>query len=112
MGDTPGDFEALEGSVRELTELIAYQPDAIVSRTLIDADTTTVTAFAVAEGQRISEHSAPHDALVQVLDGTATIHIGEEIYTVGSGEGVAIPANEPHALEAESAFKMLLTMVR
>lgn len=102
----------LTGDVFELTDLLSYQEGAIVSRTLVDKDAVTVTLFAVDRGQTISEHSAPHDAIVQVLDGTATVMIGEDEYEVSADEGIVFPADVPHALDATESFKMLLTMVR
>lgn len=105
-------LEDLPDGTFDLAEQLAYQEGAIVSRTLVDRETATVTLFAVAEGQRISEHTAPHEALLQVLDGTATVSIGEEEYTVNAGESLVFPAKEPHALAGEEAFKMLLTMIR
>lgn len=105
-------LDELTGDVFDLTDLLEYQTGAIVSRTLIDEESATVTLFAVAEGQTISEHTAPHDAIMQVLDGTATVTVGDSEYVVGSGESLVFPANEPHALDGEESFKMLLTMVR
>lgn len=104
-----------DGPVAEpfrLDTLLEYQSSAIVSRTLIDAGDTTMTVFALEEGQRISEHSAPHDALVQVIDGTGCVEIDGEPYALDTGESIVFPANVPHAVEAEESFKMLLTMVR
>lgn len=105
-------LDSLAGEPFELAELIEYQSDAIVSSTLVDADTTTVTAFALDSGQRISEHTAPHTALLQVVDGTGTVTIDGETHELDAGEAIVMPANEPHAVAAPSQFKMLLTMVR
>lgn len=102
----------LAGDTFEVAGLLAYQEGAIVSRTLVDKESATVTVFALAEGQTISEHSAPHEAIMQVLDGTATVTVDGEEYTVHEGEGLVFPAEVPHALEADESFKMLLTMVR
>ena len=95
-----------------LANLLEYQSDAIVSRTLINAGDTTMTVFALDAGQRISEHSAPHDALLQVIDGSGCVEIDGTPHSLAAGESIVFPANVPHALEAEDAFKMLLTMVR
>ena len=95
-----------------LGEAVQYQPGAIVSRTLLKGATGTLTLFAFDEGQDLSEHTAPFDALVQVLDGTATLTIGGKTVTVRTGELVLMPANVPHAVHAETRFKMLLTMFR
>lgn len=102
----------LAETVFDPADLLDYQDGAIVSRTLLDRESATLTLFAVDAGQTISEHSAPHDALGQVLDGTATVTIDGEEYTVEAGQTVGMPANEPHALAAPERFKMLLTMVR
>ena len=105
-------LDELVGDVFEVTDLLAYQDGAIVSRTLIDTDAATVTMFAVDEGQTISEHTAPHEAIMQVLDGTAAVTVDDEEYDVDAGEALVFPADVPHALDAPESFKMLLTMVR
>ncbi len=102
----------LVGEPFDLDELLAYQEGAIVSRTLVDREAVTLTMFAVDEGQTISEHTAPHEALLQVLDGTATVSIEDETHEVQAGEGIVFPPDVPHALAADERFKMLLTMVR
>ena len=109
--ETPG-FDVLVDGPVDLAELLSYQPDAIVSRTLLDADSTTVTLFALDEGQRISEHSAPHDAIVQIVDGHGAVTIDGDRHELQAGQALGMPANEPHAVDAPSPFKMLLTMVR
>ena len=91
---------------------VAYIEGAVVSKTLIKKDTGTVTLFAFEAGQGLSEHTAPFDALVEILDGEAKITIGGEARTVQAGEMIVMPANVPHALQAERAFKMLLVMIR
>jgi quercetin dioxygenase-like cupin family protein len=95
-----------------LSDLVAYAPAAIVSRTLARAAGGSATLFAVDAGQALSEHTAPFDALVCVLDGTATLTIGGKVVTASTGEVVLMPANVPHALEAPGRFKMLLFMLR
>lgn len=112
MEDASTHASELSGEVLDPTELIAYQDGAIVSRTVIDRESTTLTVFAVDEGQRISEHTAPHDALLEVLDGTARVTINDEEFEVNAGEVILMPANEPHAVAAPSPFKMFLTMAR
>ena len=104
------DFQAAEVAV--LAELVTYQPDAIVSRTLIKHEHGTLTLFAFDRGQELSEHTAPFDALVQVLDGTASITIDGGEHQVGQGEAILMPAHRPHALRADVRFVMLLTMIR
>ncbi len=98
--------------VMNLNELVAYQKGAVVSRTLVEKEAGTVTLFAFDEGQALSEHTAPFDALVQVSDGEAEIRIAGVPYKVGSGEMIIMPANQPHALKALTPFKMMLTMIR
>ncbi|WP_434074869.1 cupin domain-containing protein [Moorella naiadis (nom. illeg.)] len=95
-----------------LSELAGYQEGTIVSRTIIDQKTGTVTLFAFASGQRLSEHTAPYDALVYILDGEAEVIIDGQSLRVHQGEAVIMPANHPHALRAVKNFKMVLTMIR
>ena len=92
--------------------LVNYQDGAIVSRELVKKPTGTVTVFAFAEGQGLSEHTAPFDALVQVLEGEVEIVIAGRPHRVTGGELILMPANRPHALKALTRFKMLLTMIR
>ena len=105
-------LDELEGDVFELADLLDYQEGAIVSRTLVDKETATLTIFALDQGQSISEHSAPHEAILQVLDGTAAVSIDEDDFELEAGEAIVFPSNVPHAVDAPSRFKMLLTMVR
>jgi quercetin dioxygenase-like cupin family protein len=92
--------------------LIDYQEKAVVSREIIRKETGTVTIFAFDKGEGLSEHTAPFDAMVQVVDGTAEIIISETKNIVKKGEMIIMPANDPHALNAVEKFKMVLTMVR
>jgi len=96
----------------DLLGLLDYQEGAVVSRTLMKKATGTLTLFAFDEGEGLSEHSTPHDAVVQVLDGTVEITIGGTPHTARAGEGLLLPAGVPHALTAVTPFKMLLTMIR
>lgn len=98
--------------VLDLKNLLSYQDEAIVSRTIIQKKVGTVTLFAFDKGQGLSEHTAPFDALVQVLDGEVEISISGKPYPAKAGEFIIMPANEPHALKAVSRFRMLLTMIR
>ena len=95
-----------------LLDMVGYQEGAVVSKTLIDKAAGTVTLFAFGQGQGLSEHTAPFDALVQVLDGEVEIRISGRAFNVKPGEIIVMPANEPHALKAVRPFKMLLTMIR
>jgi quercetin dioxygenase-like cupin family protein len=102
----------LVAKTSNLQEFIGYQVGAVVSRTLVDRKAGTVTLFAFAEKQGLSEHTAPFDALVYVLDGEVEITISGKPITVKKGEITVMPANEPHALLAKTKFKMLLTMIK
>ena len=95
-----------------LIDLVAYQEGAVVSREIIAKKIGTVTLFAFDEGQGLSEHTAPFDAFVFVLEGRVEIRIKGTPHTLGPGEMIVMPANEPHALKALERFKMLLTMIR
>jgi quercetin dioxygenase-like cupin family protein len=95
-----------------LAGMVDYQKDAVVSKTIIEKNTGTVTLFAFYAGQGLSEHTAPFDALVQVLDGEVEIRISGKPFQLKQGEMIIMPANQPHALKAVSNFKMLLTMIR
>jgi len=96
----------------KLTDLIDYQEESVVSRTLIDKKAGTVTLFAFDEQQGLSEHTAPYDALVQIIDGEAEITIQDKMHYLKEGEMIIMPANKPHALKATKRFKMLLTMIK
>jgi quercetin dioxygenase-like cupin family protein len=95
-----------------VNDLIAYQEGAVVSRTLIDKKVGTVTIFAFDEGQGLSEHTAPFDAMAQILDGEAEIRISGKPFHLKTGEMIVMPANQPHSLRAITAFKMMLIMIR
>ena len=104
--------EKLDAKPTQIVNLIDYQEGSVVSRTIIDKDAGTVTLFAFDEGQGLSEHTAPYDAMVQVLEGDARVTISGKANIVKQGEMVIMPANQPHALFAVSQFKMILTMIR
>lgn len=95
-----------------VNELAAYQDDAIVSKTIIKKNTGTITLFAFDRGQELSEHTAPFDAMVYLIDGRADISIAGKPFLVKSGEMIILPANIPHALKASERFKMMLIMIR
>jgi len=101
-----------EPEARRLTDLVAYEEASVVSRTLIEKPTGTVTLFAFDAGQGLSEHTTPFDALVTVLDGAAEITIAGRTLTVGQGEAVVMPADQPHAVKAAERFKMMLVMIK
>jgi quercetin dioxygenase-like cupin family protein len=103
---------SLAGRALTTNDLVAYQPDAVVSRTLIDKKASTVTMFAFDEGQGLSEHTSPFDALVQVLDGETEITVSGQAHHLVAGQMIIMPALEPHAVKALTRLKMLLVMVR
>ncbi|MHC4119489.1 MAG: cupin domain-containing protein [Planctomycetota bacterium] len=105
-------LEACLGQGRELAGLVDYSDDSIVSKTILDKAVGTITLFAFDAGQKLSEHTAPYDAVVQVLDGKARLTIGGQDKELDRGEIIIMPADVPHAVNAEERFKMLLTMIR
>jgi quercetin dioxygenase-like cupin family protein len=107
-----GKREMPAGEVVRLTELVSYQEGAVVSRPVINRATGTVTLFAFDEGQGLSEHTAPFDALAHLLEGTAEIVVSGKPLLTNAGEAVLMPANQLHSLKALTKFKMLLTMIR
>jgi len=102
----------MTGTAFDLSGHIDYSSGSVVSKTLVDKKAGTLTLFSFDEGQGLSEHTAPYDAVVQVLDGEAVITIGGKSGTVTAGQMIIMPANVPHSLKAEKRFKMLLTMIR
>jgi quercetin dioxygenase-like cupin family protein len=102
----------LLAQVLDITNLVQYQTGTIVSRTLIKKPTGTVTIFAFDAGQELSEHTAPFDALVLVLDGEAEICISGQPMHLSAGQLIIMPADKPHAVKAVKQFKMMLVMVR
>jgi len=104
--------QRLVAEVNRLADLVAYQRGSVVSRTIIDKKAGTVTLFSFEEGQGLSEHTAPFDALVYLLDGKAEVSISGKPLYLREGEMTIMPANQPHALKAVTKFKMLLTMIR
>ena len=100
------------GQSQSLAALVNYSEDSIVSKTLLDKPTGTLTLFAFAAGQQLSEHTSPYDASVQILDGTAEVAIDGKCMHVASGELIVMPAHIPHSVKAQVNFKMLLIMIR
>jgi quercetin dioxygenase-like cupin family protein len=96
----------------ELASLVSYQAGSVVSRTLVNYPAGTVTLFAFDAGEGLSEHTAPYDALLQVLEGEAEVTIAGSKSRLDQGEAIILPAAKPHALRASRQFKMLLTMIR
>ncbi|WGI17707.1 cupin domain-containing protein [Methanonatronarchaeum sp. AMET-Sl] len=99
------------GEIIQLKELVDYQEGSIVSRTLMNRDSGSLTLFAIDKGQKISEHTAPYDALAIILEGTAKITIDNEEYTLNEEETILMPENTPHSLEGTEKFKMFLIMM-
>ena len=95
-----------------MADLVAYQAGSVVSRIIVKKATGNVTVFAFDQGQGLSEHTTPFDALVHLLDGRAEITVGGSPYDLRTGEMILMPANVPHALKANERFKMALTMIR
>jgi len=105
-------LHACLGKNQEIVSLIEYSNDSIVSKTIVDTPAGTITLFAFDKGQKLSEHTAPYNAVVQVLDGSAHLTIGGENVSVPAGHIIIMPANVPHFVVAKEKFKMLLTMIR
>ncbi|MBL7928668.1 MAG: cupin domain-containing protein [Bacteroidia bacterium] len=95
-----------------ISESVGYSSGSVVSKTLLKKPSGNVTLFAFDKGESLSEHTAPFDALVQLLDGTAEITIGGKLFTLHAGESVIMPADVPHSLKAMEKFKMMLVMIR
>jgi quercetin dioxygenase-like cupin family protein len=111
--ETPSKPKGLSGAeVAKAAELVNYQDGSIVSREIVKKPTGNVTIFAFDEGQGLSEHTAPFDALVHVLEGEAEISIAGKPHHLHCGEMILMPAQQPHALKALKRFKMILTMIR
>ena len=106
------DFEKIDSQVIKLTDFVRYQNGAVVSRTLVNKKTGTVTLFAFDQGQALSEHTAPYDALVYLLDGKAEITIGGKPFSLSQAEMIIMPAGIPHALKAIEKFKMVLVLIK
>jgi quercetin dioxygenase-like cupin family protein len=100
------------GKAQKLAELVEYADDSIVSKTILDKTAGTITLFAFDKGQKLSEHKAPYDAVVQIIDGTGKLTIGGKDINVSAGQIIIMPADIPHAVTAEEKFKMLLIMIR
>ncbi len=102
----------LPAKAHDLANLVEYADGAIVSRTLAENPSGTITVFAFDDGQNLSEHTAPFDAFVQILDGKAELIIAGKAVKASAGQIVLMPANIPHAVKAKGQFKMLLTIIR
>ena len=107
-----GVLQACLGQNRKLADLVEYAQDSIVSKTILDKPAGTVTLFAFDKEQKLSEHTAPYDAIVQVVDGVGQVIIDGQTKNLCVGEIIIMPANVPHAVAAQEKLKMLLTMIR
>jgi len=110
--DTKPKPKELGAGVAKIADLVSYQDGSIVSREIVRKPTGSVTAFAFDEGQGLSEHTAPFDALVQVLEGEVEITVAGKTYRLQGGELIVMPARQPHALRALRRYKMILTTIR
>ncbi len=104
--------DAPKSEVLKLVSMVAYQEGAVVSRQLSRAQGGNITLFAFDQGQELSEHTAPFDALVQVLEGEVEVKISGVPFRLAGGDAILMPANEPHGLKAIGRFKMILTMIK
>jgi quercetin dioxygenase-like cupin family protein len=112
MTESAGGAKSCYGKAATLETMVDYAADSVVSKTLVDKPVGTLTLFAFDAGQGLSEHTAPYDAVVQVVDGRAVVTIDGADHAVEAGQMIIMPANVPHSLRAEERFKMLLTMIR
>lgn len=99
-------------TVFNYADTVTYQTGAVVSKTIIKKDIGNITVFAFSKGQGLSEHSAPFDAVIEVVDGTAEVFINKKPFTVNVGQTIIMPANIPHSVQSITDFKMVLTMIR
>ena len=105
-------FFLFKSEIFSIGELVDYQDKSVVSVEIVKKDTGTVTLFAFDEGEGLSEHSAPFDAIVQVIDGTLKLTLDGVPFVLNEGDLIIMPADVPHALHAETRFKMILTMIK
>lgn len=103
---------APKAEILQIAEMATYQDGSVVSRQITKAESGNVTLFAFDSGQELSEHTAPFDALVHILDGQAEVYISGQPFHLNTGQAIILPAGQPHALKAQQKFKMLLTMIR
>ncbi|MBD3314569.1 MAG: cupin domain-containing protein [Chitinivibrionales bacterium] len=112
MAERKGTDKKLISTPFDYADLVAYQEGSVVSRTIIDKQEGSITVFAFDEGQRLSTHSTPYDALLQVVDGSGIITIENKEYEVAAPQAIIMPADKPHAVDARKRFKIVLVMVR
>jgi quercetin dioxygenase-like cupin family protein len=97
---------------QDLKEMLIYQPGSVVSKVLLKKNTGNITLFAFDKGEGLSEHTAPFDAFVQIIDGNAEVTISGNIYKLAAGNSIIMPADQPHSLKALAQFKMILVMIK
>jgi len=112
MSSTASPSEIAVAQALSLTGLVNYQEGSVVSRVILKRESGNITLFAFDEGQGLSEHTTPYDAMVQVIEGEAEITIAGKAAVVTAGEIILLPAKQPHAVKASTRFKMMLTMIR
>ena len=112
MKNNEKDVKNVFAQTLKLVDMIEYQEGSVVSRTIIDKETGTVTLFAFDKGQGLSEHTAPFDAMVYALDGAVEVIISGKSFPLNKEEMIIMPANKPHAIKAKKRFKMLLAMIK
>ena len=104
--------EDLHSKVLRLKDLVSYQDGTVASRMIVNKKAGTITIFSFDETEGLSEHTAPYDAVVTILDGRCEVWIAGETFELGEGDAIIMPANKPHALSAITKFKMVLIMIR
>jgi quercetin dioxygenase-like cupin family protein len=102
----------MKSKILSINDLTKYQDDAIVSKMIVNSEKGSITLFAFDKGQGLNEHTAPFDAIVQIIEGEAKITISGEEYTLSSGQMIIMPANKPHAVKSITKFKMMLIMIK
>ena len=112
QGNKSSVLQMCVGKAQNLQNLVEYSTDSIVSKTILDKQEGTITLFAFDKGQKLSEHTTPYNAVVQIFDGRALLTIGGEEIEVTASQIIIMPGNVPHAVTAQERFKMLLTMIR
>jgi quercetin dioxygenase-like cupin family protein len=109
---TGNNRDELKGRVLHLADLVEYQDGAVASRMVVNKPVGTITLFSFDEDEGLSEHTAPYDAVVTILDGECEVWLSGETYAMKTGDTIIFPANAPHALSAVTQFKMMLVMIR
>ena len=101
-----------KSTIYQIDKLVEYQENSVVSKELVKKETGTITVFAFDKGEGLSEHAAPYDAMIQIIDGKLESTLNKKLYTLEKGDMIIMPANDPHALHAAERFKMILSMIK